>query len=242
MDNYKIQNKNLGVVIFSRMSSKRLPGKALMKINNRELLGRVIDRSRKIACDKKIIVATSLEESDDKIVQFCKDQNVIFFRGSLNNLLERTIKLADNFSFKHIIRICGDRPFLSVNIIKSAIREHFLKNYDLTTTYSSITKIPPGLTTEIIKVKALKYISNQLISQKHEEHLTSYFYENPHNFNIRFMNLMYPKLDTKMRFVVDNKKDLENMCKVAKIMDNSKEEDWEGNLGKTWNHITNLNT
>ena len=57
MDNYKIQNKNLGVVIFSRMSSKRLPGKALMKINNRELLGRVIDRSRKIACDKKIIVA-----------------------------------------------------------------------------------------------------------------------------------------------------------------------------------------
>ena len=39
---------NVGVIIFSRMDSKRLPGKALVEIGKRPMLGRVIDRANRI--------------------------------------------------------------------------------------------------------------------------------------------------------------------------------------------------
>ena len=53
----------IGAIIFSRFSSQRLPGKALIDIQGRELLGRVIDRSRHIKNIDEIIVATSSELS-----------------------------------------------------------------------------------------------------------------------------------------------------------------------------------
>ena len=49
----------IGAIIFSRFSSERLPGKALIDISGRSLLGRVIDRTREIQGIDKIIVATS---------------------------------------------------------------------------------------------------------------------------------------------------------------------------------------
>ena len=39
---------NIGGIIFSRMSSSRLPGKALIDIDGKTLLERVIERSKKI--------------------------------------------------------------------------------------------------------------------------------------------------------------------------------------------------
>ena len=47
-----------GVIIFSRMDSNRLPGKALIDICGRSLLGRVIDRAKNIKGAERIIVAT----------------------------------------------------------------------------------------------------------------------------------------------------------------------------------------
>ena len=38
----------VGAIIFSRMDSKRLPGKALVEIEGRSMLGRVIDRAKRI--------------------------------------------------------------------------------------------------------------------------------------------------------------------------------------------------
>ena len=61
----------IGAIIFSRMDSKRLPGKALVKIGGRPMLGRVIDRSKCTMTDN-IIVATSFREIDNEIVLFQK--------------------------------------------------------------------------------------------------------------------------------------------------------------------------
>lgn len=38
----------VGAIIFSRMSSKRLPGKAMIDISGKTLLQRVIERTKKI--------------------------------------------------------------------------------------------------------------------------------------------------------------------------------------------------
>jgi len=65
----------IGIIAFARMSSSRLPGKALMDSGGRPMLGRVIDRLRLAALDLdcKLIIATSQEQDDDQIAAFCED-------------------------------------------------------------------------------------------------------------------------------------------------------------------------
>ena len=59
-------------IIQARMSSKRLPGKVLKKINNLTLLELIVQRLKKIKDIEKIYIATSNQKSDKKIINFCK--------------------------------------------------------------------------------------------------------------------------------------------------------------------------
>ena len=52
------------------MDSNRLPGKALIDICGRSLLGRVIDRAKNIKGAERIIVATSSRSIDNPITSF----------------------------------------------------------------------------------------------------------------------------------------------------------------------------
>ena len=59
-------------IIQARYSSKRLPGKVLLDLENKPMLQWTIDRLSKSKCITKIIVATSSELSDNPIEEFCK--------------------------------------------------------------------------------------------------------------------------------------------------------------------------
>ena len=104
-------------IVQARMSSKRLPGKSLLKMKGKFILERVIDNlylSKKI---KKIIVATSNKKSDNKIVNFCKKRNISFTRGSLRNVALRYIKTLKSYPCKFFLRITGDSPLIDYKII-----------------------------------------------------------------------------------------------------------------------------
>jgi len=101
----------IGGLIFSRFDSTRLPGKALLEINGREMLGRVIDRAKKIPGLDGIVVATTDREVDDTIAEFASKENVGCFRGSLDDVAFRAFKACESFGFSKFVRICGDRPF-----------------------------------------------------------------------------------------------------------------------------------
>ena len=91
--NNLIKKKKEGLIIFARMSSKRLPGKVLKKIyNNNSTCQIIINNLKKEKLENQIIVATSNSKSDKKIVELCKINKIKFFLGSNKNVFERTIK------------------------------------------------------------------------------------------------------------------------------------------------------
>ena len=80
-----------GIVIFSGAnSSTRLPGKALIDISGRCLLGRVIDRTKEIKGIVDIIVATSTDKEDDQIVDFAEHENVNVYRGEFERCCKQS--------------------------------------------------------------------------------------------------------------------------------------------------------
>ena len=80
-------------IIQARMSSRRLPGKVLMNLAGKPVLQHVIERLNYCKTFKEIIVATSIDKSDDEIENFCQENKINIFRGSLNDVLDRFYRL-----------------------------------------------------------------------------------------------------------------------------------------------------
>ena len=60
------------IIIQARTSSKRLPKKVLLNINNDTILGILIKKLKSLKIKKKIYVVTSKLKSDDGIVEISK--------------------------------------------------------------------------------------------------------------------------------------------------------------------------
>ena len=63
-------------IVQARIASKRLPGKVLKKIRNKEILLHIVEKLKRSKDIKKTIVATSTSKSDDKIEFFCKKKKL----------------------------------------------------------------------------------------------------------------------------------------------------------------------
>lgn len=198
----------IGAIIFSRFSSERLPGKALIDISGRSLLGRVIDRTREIRGIDKIIVATSSEPEDDRIEEFVKKENIDVYRGSLDDVVRRALETCLKYNLDRFIRICGDRPFFSPELITDLIKLSLKEDFDIVTTTFPRT-YPPGLTCEILKTELLTKNLSLITEKEDKEHLTSFFYKNPEKF---YINNVFPENQINfdgINLCVDNDKDLE---------------------------------
>ena len=108
---------SIGLVIFSRMDSNRLPGKALKTFAGRALLGHVIDRAKATRNADLVIVATSDRGTDDKIAAYAEAQGAEVFRGSAHDVLGRAVGCAEAFGLTVLGRICGDSPFIAPQML-----------------------------------------------------------------------------------------------------------------------------
>ena len=82
--------KKVAAVLCARMNSKRLPSKPLTLVNdNWSLLEQCVWRLKKAESVGTIIIATSTSSTDDDIVKFALDNNLPYYRGSLEHVVER---------------------------------------------------------------------------------------------------------------------------------------------------------
>ena len=74
---------SINVIIQSRMGSKRLPGKNLLKVtkNNFSLIETVIKRIKKSRLVNNIILATSTKKENDVLIKIAKKNKIFTFRG-----------------------------------------------------------------------------------------------------------------------------------------------------------------
>lgn len=169
-------------IIQARMSSSRLPGKMLMQINKKPLLQRVIDRvsdSKKIS---KIIVATSLNQEDNQIEDYCNSIRTQCYRGDLNNVVQRYMDIIKNESVDAFVRISGDSPLIPPEIIDKAVICFENNDCDIVTNVFPRT-YPKGFSVEVISSKSFAII-NQNLTKDQKEHITKKYYDNSEKFKI----------------------------------------------------------
>jgi len=184
----------IGIIAMARMSSSRLPGKALKNIGDRPLLGRVVDRLRRAATDLDctLTIATSEESDDDAIAEFCRTETIETYRGSLHDVAGRALSAAEHSSLDYFVRISADSPFISPDVIGLAVSIARSKEPDLTTNVFPRT-YPPGVTVEVVKTSTFRKLLENPTTEDEREHVTKAFYNRPQGFKI--VNFTAPEGD-----------------------------------------------
>jgi spore coat polysaccharide biosynthesis protein SpsF (cytidylyltransferase family) len=208
----------VGAIVFARLSSRRLPGKALLPIGGRPLLAWVLERTARAHGLAQIVVATSTDPSDDALEAFGRDAGVAIYRGPLDNVVSRAVACAREFGLDAFARVCGDRVFLEPTDIETALQQLGADDRVDLVTNTLEWNVPAGLTTEIVRTGALADVLAQTSDPQDLEHLTRYFYRHADRFRIVRAAGVPPALHG-VRFVVDTPEDLERARHVVSQLD-----------------------
>ena len=164
--------KKIAAIIEARMTSSRLPGKVLLESGiNKPLLLCLIERIRKVKNIDQIIVATTTNNEDNKIVKFCKKNKINFFRGSENDVMGRVLNASLKFKVDIIIEITGDCPIIDPEIISLVLNTHLENKYDYTSN-CNFRSFPDGMDVQVFSTKTLSNSYKLVKTELEKEHVT----------------------------------------------------------------------
>src|SRR5690606_22794836 len=157
MDN--LVNMKIGAIIQARYDSSRLRGKVLKNLpfdSEETVLSQIHSALAKSKILDEIIIATSEESNDDIIVDYAKENNYIYVRGSKNNVLERFVKAIDERNLDVVVRITGDNPIVLIDILDAVLEKHIESKAN----YTRNNNLPYGTSFEIVNATVLNDIYN----------------------------------------------------------------------------------
>ncbi|MBL4711318.1 MAG: hypothetical protein JKX75_02250 [Gammaproteobacteria bacterium] len=205
----------INISIEARMTSTRLPGKTLMQINGKPALEIMIDRIKKAKFVDEIIVATTINKEDDVIVDWCKQNNINYFRGSENNVYERVLNTHKQYNSDIIVELTGDCILLDDKLVDYAIQRYLDNDYDYISVSSLVGYGAQVYTQEVLesvtKDRELEYLDM--------EHVTPYIYTSG-KYNTSKTKIYEDLNCPEVFLVLDTIEDWEVINNVCKNFDN----------------------
>lgn len=196
-------------IVQARMSSTRLPGKVLKEICGEPMLKLLIDRLRMSETIDKLVIATSVDISDDIIEDKCEEWGVDCFRGSLEDVLDRYYQAALKYEAGTVVRITADCPLIDPKIVDLVVGRFLEGGYDRAGTEKSY---PNGLDTEVLGFWALETAWKEACLASEREHVSTYIRFNPEDFKL--LPIECYEDFSHMRWTVDEEADFQLVTKI----------------------------
>lgn len=216
------------VRIQSRLSSRRLPGKALLVLKDRPIVQVCYERVKCDDFDVKVI--TSSDSSDDPLANFLEEAHISYKRGSLSNVLQRFYDSIDEADDEDIVvRLTADNILPDANLIRTVLRIMKASKVDYISTTNLESAIPFGLSVEAFKFKSLKLAVQSTTDEFDLEHVTPWIRRKTSCkiLDEKDLNL---SLQRKIRCTIDNFSDYLFMSRTMK--DFALDSPWEAIVEK----------
>jgi spore coat polysaccharide biosynthesis protein SpsF len=211
----------VGAIIQARMSSRRLPGKVLCDIAGKPALAYLVESLAQCRELKTLVVATSVDRTDDPIVEFCEKRNLLYERGSLHDVVERIAQTLEHHPLDCFFRVCGDSPLLDHRLLATALSLYRGGEYDLITNVLPRT-FPAGESVELLRSASFYKARAGEMDDEDREHVTRYFYRFPQRFRIG--NFGAPKPWQEARLVLDT---MDDLAVIGDIVSRMSRPHWE---------------
>jgi spore coat polysaccharide biosynthesis protein SpsF len=180
--NSEQKNSQTILVVQARLNSARLPGKVMRKLAGKTMLERTLERLSDCKRASKIVVATSVEETDDPIAEYCEQTQWPCYRGNLENVAERFAAIIQQKQTPAFVRISGDSPLIDPKIVDQAIQLYGNSDSDLVSNIL-IRSFPKGQSVEVLKSDTFLGILPEF-DKYEQEHVTPFYYRHPQRFRI----------------------------------------------------------
>jgi spore coat polysaccharide biosynthesis protein SpsF len=167
--------------IEARMASSRLPGKVLQQALGQPMLHHLVTRLRTVPSLDDIVLATTVNATDDILQVFAQNEGINCFRGSENDVMARVIDSAESADADIVVEITGDCPIIDPQIVEQTIRM-FKANHVAYASNAHIRSYPDGMDTQVVRLETLKRSALMTTEPLDREHVTLHIRNHPELF------------------------------------------------------------
>jgi len=185
------------VIVQCRMSSTRLPGKALMELGGKPVFAWVLQSMKKLSCQDFYVATDS--ESYPFLEPVCRENGFKLFQGSLNNVLNRYCECIKEAGAKIVVRATADNPYLFYEAAQYSLDlfEKMEKDGDKCD-YLTLTGLPHGCGVEVFSGESLLKAEQNTKDPYDQEHAGPALYRHQDLFKCKFVEsdarFNFPKL------------------------------------------------
>ncbi len=160
--------------IEARMTSSRLPGKVLMPAGGQPLLEVLVERLARAPGIDEIVVATTVNATDDPIVVLCEQLGISVFRGSEDDVLGRVCGALRQSKADICVEITADCPLLDPAIVGEVLASFLETRGDHAYVSNTGTHraVPAGLDVQAFEAQALFTLEKETDDPDDREHVS----------------------------------------------------------------------
>jgi len=188
------------------MTSSRLPGKVLADAVGRPLLAHMIERLRRCPGLDEIVVATTVNASDDPVAELADQLGAGVFRGSEDDVLGRVLGAAQAHGAELIVETTGDCPLIDPAIVGEVIDRFAAGGADYCSNMLERT-FPRGMEVQVFPTAVLAEVDRLTDAPADREHVSLYIYEHPERYRLAGV-AADPARGADVRLTVDTPEDL----------------------------------
>jgi spore coat polysaccharide biosynthesis protein SpsF len=209
---------NINAIVATRMTSSRLPGKVLMELAGQPALVRLIERLKRSKYLQNVVIATTTNVEDDVVVQTAKEQEVLYFRGSEQDVLLRTVMAAESTNTQLIVQVTSDCPLIDAETIDIAIERILERPYLDYVGNHLVRTFPLGFSVEVFRTSALREIEQTTSDPADREHVSLYIYEHPELFKLSNVEAPHFLRHPDYRLTLDTPEDYQLIKTIYEVL------------------------
>ena len=203
------------VIVQCRLSSSRLPQKALYTIDKKNVLTWVLEAMKKVEADDYFVACDY--DSADGLSETVKSCGYKLFAGDKDDVLNRFCKLIEKENPDIVLRATADNPFLFYDAASSLLKL-YTKKYYYDTDYITYKGLPHGSGIEIFKASSLLKAQVLTDSPYDHEHVGPSLYNHRDIFNCLFLDSPQEYNYPELRTTIDTYADYIRACDVVDFL------------------------
>jgi spore coat polysaccharide biosynthesis protein SpsF len=167
--------------IEARMTSSRLPGKVLLRALGQPMLHHLFRRLRAVPSIDEVVLATTVNATDDVLVEFAAGEGIAAYRGSEQDVMMRVVGAAESAGADVVVEITGDCPIIDPDIVEQTI-QMYLHHDAAYVSNAHVRSYPDGMDTQVFRLETLKRSAAMTDHPLDREHVTLHIRNHPELF------------------------------------------------------------
>lgn len=209
-------HKKVVVIAQCRLSSTRLPGKALLPLGDKAVLDWTLEAMKRVKADDYWLAVD--HESKTALSPHAEKYGWKIFAGSLEDVLERFCGAIKESGADVVVRATADNPFLFYDAANEMIEEYFNREKSSPVDYLTYSGLPHGSGVEMFNAHSLLKAAELTSSPYDHEHVGPSLYLHTDRFQCAFVKAPEKYHHPNMRTTIDTPEDYRRAMSVVRSL------------------------